>query len=138
LTVDGSVDVIEVLELKNCPGGCYDGACKPIQSNMPIEIYIFFSLVGVGLMLVSFFKKGDEVLMIKWITVVIFTMIGVSSFNLNRIYCEHTSSGWDCFVHQYTATNLAYLWFGLAAVMLIFAIMASIRQPAQVIADNVR
>ena len=124
LTVDGSVDTIEVLEQKNCPGGCYNGECKPIQSNMPMELYILFSVAGMTLMIIGFFRESDMV--IKFVAMGIFFMLGVTSFNLNRIYCEYTSSGWECFVHQYTATNLAYLWFGLGGVMFIYAFIGAV------------
>lgn len=135
ITIDNNETDIQTVEQIYCPGGCAEGECKAVESNMPIEIYIFFSISGIVLMLISFFKT--DVLIIKWITVIIFLMLGVTSFNLNRIFCEYTSSGWNCFVHQYRATNLAYLWFGLGAVMLIYAFITSVMQPAKEIAERV-
>lgn len=135
LAVDGVDEVIETTKTKNCPLGCVNGECKPIKSNILTPIYILFCCFGVLMMLVSFLKS--DVIIFKWITVILFFLLGVSSFNINTLFCELTSSGWDCFVHQYTATNLAYLWFGLGAVMLVYAIYSSIYQPLQEVAKKV-
>lgn len=135
LTIDGTAQIIEILEDVNCPGGCVNGECKPIQSSMPIEIYIFLCITAISMMFISFFK--NDVIIIKWLSVIIFLMLGAASFNLNRIYCEHSSAGWDCFVHKYTGTNLAYLWFGLGAVMFIYAFISSVTKPAQEIVRQI-
>jgi len=124
LTTDGDAELIEISKEKHCPGGCINGECKPIQSSMPIEIYIFLCATAILIMLISFFKP--DILIFKWIAVILFVALGAASFNLNRIYCEYTSSGWECYVHQYMAVNLAYLWFGLGAVMLVYAIISII------------
>jgi hypothetical protein len=137
LTIDSNTSTFIISEYVDCPAGCANGECKPIQSSMPIEIYIMFSVAGLVFMIFSFFSKEGWGLVIKWITFIIFVMLGVSSFNLNRVYCENTSSSWTCFVHQYKASNLAYLWFGLALVMFIYAFISNIAQPAQQIADKV-
>lgn len=135
IAIDDNTTYIETSENVHCPGGCGNGECKSIKSSMPIEIYIFLCLTSVVTMFISFFKP--DVLIFKFIALILFITLGAASFNLNRIFCEYTSSGWDCFVHQYTATNLAYLWFGLGAVMLIYAVMSSIIQPFQEIAKRV-
>lgn len=133
LIIEGNSTPFQVIEQVNCPGGCVNGECKAIVSSMPIEIYIFFSIVSISLMILSFLKP--DILIIKWVSVIILGMLGVASFNLNRVYCEYTTSGWDCYIHRYMASNLAYLWFGLGLVMFVYAVLSSIIKPAEYVAE---
>lgn len=136
ITTDGVDEIITVTETVNCPNGCGNGKCKPTNLNMTVPIYIFIAIFGISLMMISFFKS--DILIFKWLSVIIFFMLGASSFNINRDFCEYTSSGWSCYVQQYRMVNLAYLWFGLGAIMLVYAFLATIYQPAQNVIDEAK
>jgi len=134
ITIDGVAETIDIHEEKYCSGGCVNGECKPLKLNMTVEIYIFFCTFGVLMLLISFLKS--DVIIFKWLTVMIFLMLGASSFNINRDFCEYTSSGWDCYIQQYSMINVAYLWYGLGTMMLIYAFYYSVVQPAKEIKDK--
>ncbi|MHA1302753.1 MAG: hypothetical protein ACTSPI_03515 [Candidatus Heimdallarchaeaceae archaeon] len=134
ISIDGVAETIDIYEEVNCPSGCVNGKCKPTNLNMIVEIYIFLSIFGVTLMLISFFKS--DVLIFKWLSFGIFLMLAITSFNVNKDFCEYTSSGWVCHVQEYRMLNLAYLWFGLALIMLIYSFIASITQPGDFIAEQ--
>jgi len=134
ITTDGVAETLDIYEEINCPSGCVNGRCKPTNLNMIVEIYILLSIFGITLMLISFFKS--DVLMFKWLSFGVFLMLGLTSFNVNKDFCEYTSSGWVCHVQEYRMLNLAYLWFGLALIMFIYSFIASVMQPAEFIAKE--
>jgi len=136
ITTDGVDEILNIYEETNCPSGCVNGKCKPTNMNMIVEIYILLSIFGILLMLISFLKS--DVLIFKWLSVGVFLMLGLTSFNVNKDFCEYTSSGWVCHVQEYRMLNLAYLWFGLALIMLVYSFIASVMQPAQFVADEER
>lgn len=112
--------------------------------KMNVPIYIFLSTVGIVFMLISVLygdslrRQGNDILIIKWITFLIFIMLGITSFNINRDFCEYvTDTGWSCHVQQYKMGNLAYFWYGLGVIMFIYAFYSSVVQPAKEIVDRI-
>jgi hypothetical protein len=134
LTINSDVKEIEEVEEINCLEGCINGECKPTSVNITIPLYIMFSCFGILIMLISFLKS--DIIIFKWLSVIIFLMLGASSFNINKDFCEYTGSGWSCYIQQYKMVNLAYLWYGLALVMFIYAFYSSVVQPAKEIRDR--
>ena len=136
INLDGTLQQLQMTENIHCPYGCDNNECKPAKSNIPIELYLLLSVVAIGMMLFSFIK--EDTIIFKWITVILLIMLGISSFNINRVYCEYTTAGFMCFVHEYNSTALVYFWFGLSVVMLIFAFISSIMTPGRAIMDEER
>src|SRR4030042_669106 len=74
ITTDGTDETIMITESVNCPEGCVNGKCKPANINMTVPIYIFMAAFGVFLMMVSLLQ--NDILIFKWISVLIFLMLG--------------------------------------------------------------
>jgi predicted neutral ceramidase superfamily lipid hydrolase len=106
---------------------------------MLIEIYLLFWVIAFVLMLMSFFYRRGEMLLIPFLSASFFFFIGITSYNIEINHCESNIMNYinqtfpeglelKYFCSNYVKidTGLGTLSYGLGILMLIYAIYSSI------------
>jgi len=89
---------------------------------MLIEIYILLIILGITFMILSFFRK--DITVFAFLSFLFFISTGISSFNVEKSYCETNSTvSFMCHKESHNTNPLSFLWMGLGLAMLVYAII---------------
>lgn len=96
---------------------------------MLAEIYLLLMAFGFICWIASAF---NDMLLLAWIPVLIFLLLGITSFNIEYQYCDMNDTlSWGCHVESHIRQNEGWLFYALGFVALANAIYHSIKKPLE-------